>query len=89
MGWVIRYLSRSSKLNYTTNLMVPSRDFGHKVFANEWGISKRFFKIAWGVILIYILQSNNIFWKLKRLLSKKTKAKALISDQPAACSLVN
>ena len=40
MGWVIRYFSRSSKLNYITNLMAYPRDFGHKVFANGWGISQ-------------------------------------------------
>ena len=42
MGWVIRYFSRSSKLN----LMAHPRDFGLKVFANGWGISQRFFKIV-------------------------------------------
>ena len=38
LGWVIRYFSRSSKLNYITNLMAHPRDFGHKVFANGWGM---------------------------------------------------
>ena len=43
MGWVIRYFSRSSKLNQITNLMaLHPRDFGHKVFANGWGISQQF-----------------------------------------------
>ena len=38
MGWVIRYFSRSSKLNNITNLMAHPRNFGHKIFANGWGI---------------------------------------------------
>ena len=38
--------SRSSKLNYITKLIAHPRDFGHKVFANGWGISQRFFKIV-------------------------------------------
>ena len=38
--------SRSSKLNYITNLMAHPRDFRHKFFVNEWGISLRFFKIV-------------------------------------------
>ena len=29
MGWVIRYFSRSSKLNYITNLMAHPRDFAN------------------------------------------------------------
>ena len=38
--------SKSSKLNYLTNLMAHPRDFGHKVFANVWGISQQVFKIV-------------------------------------------
>ena len=29
-----------------TNMMAHPRDFGHKVFANGWGISQQFFKIV-------------------------------------------
>ena len=46
MECVIRYFSRSSKLNCITNLIAHPRDFGHKVFANGWGISHRLFKIV-------------------------------------------
>ena len=46
MGWVIRYFSRSSKLNYIATLMAHQRDFGHKVFVNGWEISQQFFKIV-------------------------------------------
>ena len=43
MGWVIRYFSRGSELNYITSLMAHPRDVGHKIFANGFGISQRFY----------------------------------------------
>ena len=46
MGWVIRNFSRSSKLNYITNLIAHPRDFGHKIFDNGWGLVYRCLEYA-------------------------------------------